>query len=127
MIEFMISRVCLSVCGLVLLAAVIVPVTGMYESDAAGMESRVPDNIAELIDDFYHSKMEVLTISMSDILPNSSSYAEFGEYMITLTTARGVYKSGTNVPMISEEDAYGYHDMMRMSKGDGLVILKKIA
>ena len=122
MIEFTLSRVCLSVCGLLLLASVIVPVTGMYDRHAAGMESGISDNMASLVDTFYYSEMEELTISMSNILPSTSSYIEIRGNMITLTTERGTYKSGTGVHVTTDGgNVFTYHDVIRLSKnGDGV-------
>ena len=124
MIEFTLSRVCMSVCGLLLLASVIVPVTGMYDRQAGGMESGISDDMASLIDTFYYSEMEEMTISMSDILPNSSSYAEIDGNLISLTTERGTYKSGTVVAIVTENgDVFRYYDIINLSKGDGVVTI----
>ena len=126
MIEFTLSRVCLSVCGLLLLASVIVPVTGMYDRQAAGMESNVPDDIASLVTAFYHSEMEELTVPMSDILPSASSYVEMNGHVITLTTERGTYKSGTGVHVTTDDgNVFTYHDVIRLSKGEGIVIAER--
>jgi hypothetical protein len=128
MIEFTLSRVCLSICGLVLLAAVIVPVMGMYESHTSEMESDVSDDIASLIDEFHYSKMEVFTVAMSDILPNTLSYIEFNGHMIILTTERGVYKSGMNAMVIvKDENVFGHGDILRLTKVNGAVIAEKLA
>jgi len=116
MMEFTLSRVCMSVCGLILLAAIIVPVTGMYESKTVRMESGISDDIADLVDDFYYSEMSVLTISMSDILPSTSSYIEFNGHMVILTTDRGTYKSGTDVIVVSGGIPFGYGDIVRFTK-----------
>jgi hypothetical protein len=126
MIEFTISRVCMSVCGLVLLAAVIAPVTGMYESKTARMEFDIPGNIASLIDDFHYSKMDALAITMSDILPNSSSYVELNGQKITVTTGRGTYIGGTSVP-VTADGVFGYGDIVMLSKQNGTVVAEKAA
>ena len=127
MIEFTLSRVCMSVCGLMLLAAVVGPVTGMYESKTVSMETDVSDSIGTLIDGFYYSKMETITVSMSDVLPSTSSYVEFDGYLITMTTERGVYKSGTNVAVITGNDGpFGYGDIMKLTKDGGAVIAEKL-
>jgi len=127
MMEFTIARVCMGICGLILLAAVIAPVTGMYESHAVSMESDIPGNIAYLIDDFYHSEMDVFTVAMSDILPNVASYAEFDGHLVTVTTERGTYKGGTNVPMISSDNMFGYGDILKLSKHQGAVVMERLA
>ena len=125
MMEFTISRVCMSVCGLILLASVTVPVMGIYESQASGMESDIPEGIAELIDNFYRSEMDVFIVPMSDIIPNSLSYVEFEGHLITLTTERGVHKSGTGVMMISDQ-VFGYGDILKMEKGEGFVTMERL-
>ena len=125
MMEFTLSRVCMSLCGFMLLAAVIVPVTGMYESDTVGMESRIPESVASLINDFYFSKIDSLTVPMSDILPDAASYIGFGENMITLTTERGIYMTGTNVPTVSD-GVFGYGDILRLSRSGGSVVAERV-
>ena len=128
MIEFTMARVCMSICGLVLLAAIIAPVTGMYESKAVNMESEISDNIASLVDEFYYSKMETFTVSVSDLLPDIRSYIELKGHLVIFTTERGVYKSGTNVPMVTDGDGLFRHgDILRMSKNDGKVIIERLA
>ncbi|MDR0198361.1 MAG: hypothetical protein LBI08_01280 [Methanomassiliicoccaceae archaeon] len=125
MIEFTMARVCMSVCGLVLLAAVIVPVTGMYESRTVSMESGVSEDIARMVDRFYYSDQDEVTVSMNDILPGVASYVEFKGHMVILTTDRGVYKSGTNVTVISE-DTFGYGDIVRFTKSGNSVVAERL-
>jgi len=127
MMEFVLSRVTVSICGLMLLAAVIVPVMGIYESKTERMESDVSDNIAKVIDSFYYSEMNEFTVAMSDILPSSSSYLEFDGHIITLTTERGEYRSGTNATVISDGSPFIYGDILRLSKKDGGVVAEKLA
>ncbi|MCL2607294.1 MAG: hypothetical protein FWD92_01880 [Methanomassiliicoccaceae archaeon] len=126
MMEFTLSRVCMGVCGLILLAAVVVPVTGMYEKQIANMESDASYDIASLIDCFYYSEMECMTINMSDILP-VQSYIEIRDRRLTLTTENGEYRSWTRVTMISEEDTFGYGDIVRISKCADAVIFERLA
>ena len=127
MIEFTLARVCMGICGLFLLAAVVGPVTGMYESDTVKMESNIPDSIAMLIDDYYYSDMDTLTVSVSDILPDALSYVRFDGHMVTVTTERGTYKGGTNVPVISEGQTFGYGDIIKLSRIPGAVEAEKLA
>jgi hypothetical protein len=118
----------MSICGLVLLAAVTVPVTGMYESRSADMESDVSEGIAMLIDDLYYSEMNVFTVPMGDILPDTSSYLEFKGRMVILTTGRGTYKSGTNVDiLVPNGTVFGYGDILRLSKSDGILTAERLA
>ena len=126
MMEFTLARVCMSVCGLVLLAAVIVPVTGIYESKTVRMESDAADGIADLINGFWYSETETLTVPMSGILPGTGSFIEFGGHIITLTTERGVYKGGTNAFVVSDGIVFGYGDIMMLTKGDGIVTAERL-
>ena len=125
MIEFTLSRVCMSVCGLILLSAVLIPAMGMYDSQARNMESDVSGGIADLIDNFHRSEMDVFIIPAGDILPGTSSYVEIKGQMITLTTDHGVYRSGTYANVVSNS-IFGYGDMIKMSKYDGIVMIEKI-
>jgi len=125
MMEFTISRVCMSVCGLILLSAILVPVTGMYDSQARNMESNVSDDIARLIDEFSRSDMDTFVLPAGDILPSASSYLEINGQMITLNTDRGMHRSATYSEVISD-NVFGYGDIIRMSKRDNMVIIEKI-
>jgi len=125
MMEFMFSRVCMSVCGLILLSAILVPVTGMYDSQARNMESNVSDGIADLIDGFRRSEIDTFVIPASDILPGTSSYVEINGQMITLTTDRGVHMSATRSDVISN-CVFVYGDVIKMSKSEGKVIIEKV-
>jgi len=125
MMEFLLSRVCLSVCGLLLLVAVIAPVTGMYDSNAMFSEGDIADDVARLTDDFYYSEMDTAVIAMCDILPNVSSYIEFDGHSVTLMTERGTYRSGTNVP-VAAEGAFGYGDMIMLTKNDVGVTAERV-
>jgi len=126
MIELTVSRVCMGICGLILLASVISPVTGMYESGTVTMESDIPRNIADLVDDFHRSRMDVLTIQVSDILPNSASFVEFGGHVVTVTTERGTYKGWTAVPLTSDGEVFRYEDTLRLSRSDGCVKIEML-
>jgi len=128
MIEFTMSRVCMSICGLVLLAAVIVPVTGMYDSKTVTMESGSADDIAKLIDSFHYSETETFTAAMSDILPNSSSYMELKGHTVILTTERGTYRAAVNADIVIKDGiVFGHGDIIVLTKADGAVIAEKIA
>jgi len=125
MMEFMFSRVCMSVCGLILLSAILVPVTGMYDSQARHMESDVSDSIANMIDDFRRSEIDTFVIPASDVLPGTSSYVEIDGQMITLTTDRGVHMSATRSE-VTASVMFVYGDVIKMSKSGGKVIIEKI-
>jgi hypothetical protein len=109
-----------------LLASVIVPVTGMYESRAADMESDVSDNIAKLIDRFYCSEADEFIISVNDILPGRTSCIEFRGHMIILTTARGTYRSGMNIAVISDL-AFGYGDIVKFTRSDDSIVAERLS
>jgi len=125
MMEFMFSRVCMSVCGLILLSAILIPVTGMYDSQARNMESDVSESIARLIDDFHRSELETFVIPASDILPGTSSYVEINGQMITLTTDRGVHRSAAYSEVISS-GVFRYDDIIRMSNIGEAVMIEKM-
>jgi len=125
MIEFTISRVCMSVCGLILLSAILVPVTGMYDSQARNMESNISDSLAKLIDEFDRSEMDIFILPASDILPSTSSYVEIKDKMIILTTDHGIHRSAAHSEVYSD-NIFGYGDVIRMSKHEGIVIIEKI-
>lgn len=127
MMEFTLARVCMSLCGIMLLAAVVAPVAGMYGSGTVSAESNIPDGIASVADSFYRSEMDTLTVPMSDLLPDVRSYVEFSGNLITLTTERGVYRSGTNIPIVvADGGPFGHRDILRLSKADGSVVIERL-
>lgn len=78
MIEFTMSRVVLCICGAVLLGAVAVPFSGICSSNEDVLMAETADSMAEMIDSFYRSEADTMTVRGWDVLPNSgcSLYAD---------------------------------------------------
>lgn len=124
MMEFTLSRVVLGICGIVLLAAVMPPVNGIYDDRESFGYQEQTDRIALLFDSFYESEADTMTISFNDILPSSDSYIEIDGHLITLHTDGRTFLSAIDRQILSENTlSYGHNDVaMFMKSGDGVVV-----
>ena len=77
MIEFTLSRVCMCVCGVLMLAAAVgyLGVLEDHREDRADQE--LADDIASMLDSFQTSKLEELYLEGSSILPS-------GDFRVTV-------------------------------------------
>ncbi len=125
MIEFTLSRVVLSVCGILILAAVLSPVTSLYESSEDIGYQHQCDSIAEMIDVFYDSDADEMNMSMDQILPNDTSL-RLNEHTISLISERNSFDSLTAVTIYSDDADYGRNDMVKLTKNEDGVRISKI-
>jgi hypothetical protein len=78
------SRVAVFLCGVILLAAVAVPVSGAYETKKDGDMQDAADKAAGMIDAFWGSEADVMTLRGWDILPSSDCSMELDGHHLTL-------------------------------------------
>jgi hypothetical protein len=84
MIELTMSRVCLFVCGAVMLAAVAAPFSGALDDREAGDMTECADRIAAMLDTFWSSETDVMTLRSSEILPGPSSSISLDGHRVVL-------------------------------------------
>lgn len=102
-------------CGMVLLSAVFLPTLNLFENGSEESMDEISQDIARAIDRFYVSKSETLTVSLRDILPESSSI-HFKENLVTLEKGGKQYRSFTTAAM--NECSFGRNDIIMFEKTD---------
>lgn len=127
MMEFTISRVALGMCGIILLAAVLSPVTGLYDGKETVEMQEQTDNIAKMVDSFYLSEADNMTLNMGEILPSTSVSLKVDGNMITIVSDEDEFRSATRFTIASDEEIYGPNDIVRFTKTDNGVMTEKIA
>ncbi len=122
MMEYTLARVALIMCGAIMLAAVVPPVTSLFENEERADMQEQAENISSMFDRFYESGADDMILPMNSILPRNSSLTVKG-YLVTLTSDENEYKSGTYHPMTSDKDVYDSNDSILVTRnGDSLVI-----
>lgn len=122
MIEFTLSRVSMMVCGIILLATVIVPVSGAYESMEHDNTVEAADAIAEAIDSFWDSEADTMFLRGCDILPSPSYGLVIDGHYVTLTNGDDSY-----VSLIQHEAKYftiGYEDNISVERSNNILIME---
>ncbi len=121
MLEFTLSRVIAIVCGVILLAAVIVPVADMFDerTDINIVEST--DEISNMIDSFWNSKADIMVLRGWDILPSSDCSLELNGHKLTLNCGNKEYTSLIAHP--SNTFTISYNEIVKIERnGDTLAI-----
>ncbi len=70
MIEFTLSRVTMAVCGIILVSAVMLPLTGGYETAQDEDLTGLTDGLARMLDTFWDSRADTVTVNGWEILPD---------------------------------------------------------
>lgn len=104
MMEFTLSRVALIACGAILLAAVIVPVNGIYDSMEEENMTEVSDSIASMLDSFWDSETDTMHLRGWDILPSADYGLVLDGHKVIITCGEKDYLSLT-------EHSTGYFEL----------------
>ena len=119
MIEFTMSRVAVTLCGMLMLAAVIAPVGSLFtEREDAAMQNGC-DSAAEMIDIFCNSPADTLTVPVSDIVPSPEWGIVLKERFIILTDGEREYVSPLAHHITVEDGRFDSGDYIRLEKTDG--------
>ncbi len=95
MLEFTMSRVTLCICGAIVLGAIAVPLTGIYsEREDSAMEEGT-DSVAGLLDTFFFSEADTLTLRGWEILPGSDYALKADGHVVTISNGSREYRSLT--------------------------------
>ncbi|MDN5358038.1 MAG: hypothetical protein AB7D42_00200 [Candidatus Methanomethylophilaceae archaeon] len=93
MLEFTMSRVVLCICGVVLLGAVAIPFSGICSSNEDVRMTETADSIAEMIDSFYRSEADTMTLRGWDILPDAGCSMRAEGHVLILENNGKEYRS----------------------------------
>lgn len=121
MMEFTMSRVCLCVCGIVLMASVTTPLIHFYDDSKDDEMQGIADGAAGLINNFIHSEADVITLSMREILPDMHCTLSFNGRVLTVEKDGRGYDS--LISFNAGDHSFDHNDIIEISKtADGISI-----
>ena len=114
MIEFTMSRVALIICGLAVLAAVVVPLQSFYDERYDRSMENTADKVAFILDEFWASEADTLTIRGWEILPSSDCFIEIEGHNLIVHMKGKSYRSLMMKSM--DRTTIGHGDAVTVSK-----------
>ena len=122
MMEYTLARMVAVVCGVVLLAAVLPPVTSVFDDGQSEGMQQQSETLCRMLDSFHESEAEEMTICLNTVLPQNSSVMMDG-YFVTIVNDEDQYRYNTEYTMRSEKEVYTSNDYIRITKNvDSLII-----
>ena len=122
MMEYTLARVAMVMCGAILLAAVIPPVTSVYDEGETAVMQDQSETLCRMLDSFHDSEAEEMTICLQTVLPLNSSVMMEG-YFVTVIENDNQYRYNTEYILESDNGAYTSNDYVRITKnGDSLIV-----
>ena len=123
MMEFTLSRVVMGVCGLLVLAAALSPLSMIYnEKEDVDLQQQC-DTVARMMDAFDRSSMNKMTLQGDDLIPDGS-VLRFDEREVIITYGEKDYRSITSC-VISSSDTYTDSDIICVYRLNGHVQIEK--
>ena len=122
MMEYTMARMALAVCGVIMLAAVVPPVTTLFNSEESADMQYQTENICKMLDTFYDSAADDMILSMNTILPQSSSL-KIENRLITLIDDDKEYRAYTEYPVIADKNVYMKNDCVSITKCDDSIVI----
>jgi len=122
MIEFTISRVCLTICGIVLLTTVSASVIVLYDGSVDDRMQTIANDAAGMMDRFERSSVDVMTLSLNEILPGPEYTMEVDGHMLILEKDQKRYTAASAADL--GRGSFTYNDVIEIKKtGSGLVFV----
>lgn len=122
MMEYTLARMVTVVCGVLLLAAVIPPVTSVFDDGQSEGMQKQSETLCRMLDSFHESEAEEMTVCLNTILPQNSSVTMNG-YFVTVIDGDSQYKYNTEYTLESEKEMFTSNDYIKITKnGDSLVV-----
>jgi hypothetical protein len=87
------SRVALIVCGLALLAAVIVPLQSFYDREYDDSMQDAADRLSFIIDEFWASEADAMTVRGWEVLPSPDCFIEIEGHSLTIFSKNKTYRA----------------------------------
>jgi hypothetical protein len=110
------SRVILIVCGIALLAAVVVPLNSVYDERYDRSMGDAADRLSFILDEFWASEADTLTIRGWEVLPSADGSVEIDGHSLTVYLKNKSYRSLVSHNM--ERIVIGHGDMVTITKPD---------
>jgi hypothetical protein len=114
LIEFTLSRVSMMICGMILLTAILVPVSNAYESMEDENLDDVSDEISAMMDSFWDSKADIMYLRGWDILPDQECGLVFDKNYVILIKDGSEYRS--LMQHASEKFTMSYNDVLKIER-----------
>ena len=95
MIEFTLSRVCMCVCGVLMLAAAVGYLEVLEDHREGRADQELADDIASMLDSFQTSKLEELYLEGPSILPSGDFRVTVTDGLVELSHGDGRFYSKT--------------------------------
>jgi len=92
----------MGVCGLIVLATVMLPVTGMFEDSSDADIQSLTNDTGRMLETFERSGADAMTISLRDILPNHSCSMRMERGMMIIAENEKEYR--TSAPWTVETE-----------------------
>jgi len=108
------SRVILVVCGVAILASVMVPLQSVYSEKYDHSMEDAADRISFVLDEFWASEADTLTIRGWEILPSSDCFIEIEGHDLTVHMKDSSYRS--IMPVSMERIVIGHGDVVTLTK-----------
>ena len=114
MIEFTMSRVTLFICGIAILAAVMVPLQSVYEERYDRSMEDAADRLTFILDEFWASEADSMTIRGWEVLPSSDCSIEIEGHSLTVYLKDRSYRS--LIPKSMDRIVIGHGDEVTIDK-----------
>ena len=126
MMGFTLSRVSLFVCGAILMAAVAVPIAGMYLDRGDDSLSRVAEADAQFVDAVWNADLDETVLRGDILLPSPSCSLVLDGYFLTITDSNG-NSHVSSMKHMSDRIELGYGDSVSVSRyGDRLMLTESV-
>jgi len=108
------SRVILIVCGVAILASVMMPLQSFYDERYDRSMEDAADRVSFILDEFWASEADAMTIRGWDILPSSDCFVEIEGHSLTVHMKDRSYRS--LMPLSMDRIVFGHGDMVTLTK-----------
>jgi len=123
--EYTLARVVIVMCGVILVAAVIPPVTSVYDNgESVGMQDQ-SETLCRMLDSFHESEADEMTICLNTVLPQTSSVI-IDSYFVTIIDGENQYRYNTEYTIESDKGVYTGNDYVKITKDNDALIVESL-
>lgn len=123
MMELTLSRVTMMVCGVILLAAVVSPVSVMLNPETDDRMQAIADGVARMVDAFDRSGVDELTVELNNVIPLGTNIM-FDGNIITLEFDDKSKRSHCRTTM--EHAEFSSEDTICLTRSNGMIHFEKV-
>ena len=125
MMEFTLARMTMVVCGVIILAAIIPPVSSLFDDEQSAEMQEQSEKLCMMLDAFYASEADEMVMCLNSIIPPQSSIIVDG-YLVTVIDGEKQYTHCTEHPINSDRSDYNSNDYVRFSKNDSFIMIESL-